>query len=107
MLVNLSTLRSVNTPLGITFTKAELNAILSIYSFQVSRGKWRDYAMDFLRTMAVFSIFKNSSEQPIISIVKTPGNTSTGYIYELFFEKKRLSRSPDLVKALERLKDSI
>lgn len=89
----------------LTFSKNELNAILSIYSYQVAKGKWRDYAMDFLKQMAVFSIFRHSSEQPLVSIIKTRGNTSSGYLYELFFEKKRIARSGDLSTALQSLKD--
>ncbi len=115
MLVHLETLRSAKTsvhdtpPLrhAVTFSKNELNAILSLYSYQVAKGKWRDYAMDFLKHMAVFSIFRHSAEQPLVSIIKTPGNTSSGYIYELFFEKKRLSRSADLAVALQSLHDRL
>lgn len=92
---------------SLTFSKNELNAILSIYSFQVAKGKWRDYAMDFLKQMAVFSIFRHSSEQPLVSIVKTRGNTASGYIYELFFEKKRIARSGDLAIALQNLRDKL
>lgn len=91
----------------VAFTKAELNAILSIYSYQVAKGTWRDYAMDFLKSMAVFSIFRHTAEQPLVSIVKIPANTSSGYIFECFFDKKKLSRTPDLGAALQALRDAI
>ena len=31
------------------FTRAELNQLLGLYSRHVSRGVWRDYAIDFDR----------------------------------------------------------
>lgn len=115
MLVHIDTLRSTKipephfaaTPHTVTFTKNELNVILSIYSYQVAKGKWRDYAIDFLKQMAVFSIFKNSAEQPLVSVVKIPGNTSSGYIYEVFFEKKRISRTAELATAIQALRDRL
>jgi len=105
MLVDLQTVRTSSAKNFLAFNKAELNAILSIYSYQVAKGTWRDYAMDFLKDMAVFSIFRHSAEQPLAAIVKIPGNTSSGYIYECFFEKKRLSRTPELGTALQALRD--
>lgn len=106
MLIQLAPVRPSSRDF-VAFTKAELNAILTIYSYQVAKGTWRDYAMDFLKNMAVFSIFRHTAEQPLVSIVKIPGNTSSGYIYECFFEKKRLSRTPELSAALQALRETI
>lgn len=92
---------------SVRFSKHELNNILSLYSYQVAKGSWRDYAIDFLKHMAVFSIFRNSSEQPLAAIIKTPGNTASGYIYELFFDKKRLARSGHLEKILQTLQTKL
>ena len=39
------------------FDRADLMRILSVYSRQVSRGLWRDYAIDHRSNMAVFSIY--------------------------------------------------
>lgn len=106
MLVNLTTAKPP-TKNFVAFTKAELNAILSIYSYQVAKGTWRDYALDFLKQMAVFSIFRHTAEQPLVSIVKIPANTASGFVYECFFEKKRLSRTAELATALQALKDAV
>jgi hypothetical protein len=38
----------------------------------VAAGEWRDYAIDFLRDRAVFSVFRRSSEVPIYRIEKNP-----------------------------------
>ena len=38
----------------------------------VAAGEWRDYAIDFLKDRAVFSVFRRSSEVPIYRIEKNP-----------------------------------
>ena len=53
-----------------TFSRRELSQILSIYGARVQSGKWKDYAIDSLPDMAVFSIFRSSREQPLYSITK-------------------------------------
>src|SRR5215475_3621239 len=52
------------------FDRAELMCILPVYSRQVSRGLWRDYAIDHRSNMAVFSIYRRSQEQPLFAIAK-------------------------------------
>jgi len=54
------------------FTRRELSQMLSVYSRRVADGEWRDYAIDFLRDRAVFSIFRRASEVPIYRIEKDP-----------------------------------
>ena len=56
----------------VTFDRRELNRILSLYGRMVAAGEWRDYAIDFLRDRAVFSVFRRSSEVPIYRIEKNP-----------------------------------
>ena len=51
----------------VTFDRRELNRI-----FMVAAGEWRDYAIDFLRDRAVFSVFRRSSEVPLYRIEKSP-----------------------------------
>jgi len=55
-----------------TFSKGELSLILSVYGERVKRGEWRDYAIDSLQDMAVFSIFRSSQEAPLYAIAKIP-----------------------------------
>ena len=38
----------------------------------VADGEWRDYAIDFLRDRAVFSVYRRASEVPIYRIEKDP-----------------------------------
>jgi len=56
----------------VTFDRLELNRILTLYGRMVSAGEWRDYALDFLDEVAVFSIFRRSSEMPLFRIEKQP-----------------------------------
>ena len=56
----------------VTFNRLELNRILNLYGRMVAAGEWRDYAIDFLKDTAVFSIFRRASEVPIYRIVKDP-----------------------------------
>jgi hypothetical protein len=56
----------------VTFDRRELNRILDLYGRMVAAGEWRDYAIDFLKDRAVFSIFRRSSEMPIYRIEKDP-----------------------------------
>ncbi len=60
------------SPLRVTFNRLELNRILNLYGRMVADGEWRDYAIDFLRDRAVFSVFRRASEVPIYRIEKDP-----------------------------------
>ncbi|HEY0917943.1 DUF2794 domain-containing protein [Devosia sp.] len=57
---------------AVSFDRRELMAILNVYGRKVSTGEWRDYAIDFLRERALFSIYKRSSERPLYVIEKNP-----------------------------------
>ena len=56
----------------VTFERGELDRILGLYGRKVAEGEWRDYAIDFLKDRAVFSVFHRASEIPIYSIEKNP-----------------------------------
>src|ERR1700712_2064231 len=59
-------------PGRVTFNRLELNRILNLYGRMVADGEWRDYAIDFLKDRAVFSVFRRASEVPIYRIEKDP-----------------------------------
>ena len=56
----------------VTFDRRELDRILNLYGRMVADGEWRDYAIDFLKDRAVFSVFRRASEVPIYRIEKDP-----------------------------------
>jgi hypothetical protein len=59
-------------PGKVTFTRRELDRILGLYGRMVAAGEWRDYAIDFLKDRAVFSVFRRASEVPLYRIEKDP-----------------------------------
>ncbi|WP_248306089.1 MULTISPECIES: DUF2794 domain-containing protein [unclassified Devosia] len=56
----------------VAFDKRELMIILNVYGKKVGAGEWRDYAMDFLKDRALFSIYARVSERPLFVIEKNP-----------------------------------
>jgi len=63
---------SPQKPSQIAFNRKELSAILNIYGQMVSKGDWKDYAMDFMPDKAVFSIYRKASEHALYRIEKVP-----------------------------------
>jgi Protein of unknown function (DUF2794) len=63
---------SAATQPRVTFDRRELSRILGLYGRKVAAGEWRDYAIDFLRDRAVFSVFRRASEVPLYRIEKNP-----------------------------------
>jgi hypothetical protein len=61
-----------SVPGKVTFSRRELDRILGLYGRMVAAGEWRDYAIDFLKDRAVFSVFRRASEVPIYRIEKDP-----------------------------------
>ncbi len=66
--VRLADYRSRRT--RISFSRSELSLLLSLYSRHVSRGEWRDYAIDQGAGAAVFTVFRRSEDLPAYTITK-------------------------------------
>jgi hypothetical protein len=56
----------------VSFSRKELDLILRVYGMRVAEGDWRDYAVDFSRDQASFSVFRRTCEMPLYRIVKEP-----------------------------------
>ena len=56
----------------VTFGREELRTLFGLYGRRVAEGEWRDYAIDFRRDKAVFSIYRRSSEMPLYRVEKDP-----------------------------------
>jgi hypothetical protein len=90
-------------PHQVTFNRRELNRILDLYGRKVAAGEWRDYALDFLKDRAVFSVYRRSSEVPLYRIEKDPALarkqgaysviSATGHILRRGHELDRVLRS--------------
>ncbi len=59
-------------PARVVFDRKELTTLLGIYGRMVAAGEWRDYAIDFMKDRAVFSVFRRSTEYPLYRIEKNP-----------------------------------
>jgi len=59
-------------PWKVTFERRELTRILDLYGRKVASGEWCDYAIDFLKDRAVFSVFCHAAAMPIYRIEKHP-----------------------------------
>jgi Protein of unknown function (DUF2794) len=67
-----STVVPAQQAMQVAFNRQELSAILDVYGRHVATGEWRDYAMDFGREAATFSVYRRTSEVPIYRIEKCP-----------------------------------
>jgi hypothetical protein len=61
-----------SAPAQISFDRRELSLLLNLYGGKVAAGEWRDYALDFMPSKAVFSVFQRSSDAPLYRIEKVP-----------------------------------
>lgn len=90
----------------VAFDRAELGAILSLYGRMVAAGEWRDYAMSFLREVAVFSVFRRATETPLYRIEKRPRlRAAQGQYAVIAMDGRVLKRGHDLpvvLRVLER-----
>lgn len=87
----------------IFFTRGELNQLLSLYSRQVMRGEWRDYAIDQQDGVALFSMFRRSQELPLYTIAKTAPGTSRQGDYILLSGRQRVATGAALSDVLGQL----
>jgi Protein of unknown function (DUF2794) len=83
------------------FTRSELNQLLGLYSRQVTRGVWRDYAIDHRDGMALFSVFRHTQEAPVYRIVKTAPAGTRPSEFVVQSGRQRLRVSGSLADALD------
>ena len=92
----------------IFFSKLELTSILSLYSKQVSRGFWKDYALDSQNGTAIFSIFRHTHDKPIYQIIKKRlkglKNINEFYILK---DSELISKSTDLLMILKKFEKKL
>lgn len=89
-------------PSTVAFDRRELSDILAVYGRKVAAGEWRDYAMDFNREAAVFSVYRKASEWPLYRIEKAPKNARKQGAYSVITATGLiLKRGHDLKRVLE------
>jgi hypothetical protein len=82
------------------FTRAELNQLLSLYSRNVMRGVWRDYAIDHREGHALFSVFRHSHEAALYTIVKSVASSASPPEFVVMSGRQRLQAGSTLGDAL-------
>jgi len=85
----------------ISFDRRELLQIMGLYGRMVSAGEWRDYALSFMKEVAVFAAFRRSAENPLYRIEKRPKLRQKQGQYALIgAEGQVLKRGNDLLSLL-------
>ncbi|HWD58990.1 MAG TPA: DUF2794 domain-containing protein [Stellaceae bacterium] len=83
------------------FTRSELNQLLGLYSRNVMRGVWRDYAIDHREGRALFSVFRSSQEAALYTIVKSAASAASPAEFAVMSGRQRLQTGATLGDALD------
>src|SRR5689334_24755888 len=83
------------------FTRSELNQLLGLYSRNVIRGVWRDYAIDHRDGQALFSIFRHTHESALYTIVKSVGSSGGEAQFTVLSGRQRVRIARTLPEALD------
>ena len=84
-----------------TFSRTDLNRLLSLYSRRVASGEWRDYAIDLKGDMAVFSVYRHTHDRPLYSIAKRRVQGGKSLEYLVFSGAERIKRASSIGDALQ------
>jgi len=89
---------------SVAFHRTELAIILSLYGRMVAAGEWRDYGISCLREVAVFSVFRRTTENPLYRIEKRPKLQNRQGMYAIIgIDGQILRRGQDLRAVLRTL----
>ncbi|HEV8029830.1 MAG TPA: DUF2794 domain-containing protein [Stellaceae bacterium] len=83
------------------FTRSELNQLLGLYSRNVARGIWRDYAIDHRDGQALFSIFRHTHESAAYTIVKSLSPAASAAEFIVLSGRQHLRAARSLAEALD------
>ncbi|MBT4770702.1 MAG: DUF2794 domain-containing protein [Rhodospirillaceae bacterium] len=83
----------------VSFSRQELSALMAIYATRVAQGEWRDYSITLNSRMAVFSIFRHSSDQPLYTFAKMLGLANRPNKY-ILFNGRKIFRSSTTIEDL-------
>ena len=94
--------QSSRTPDEVSFDRKELGLILRVYGRMVAAGEWRDYAIAAMRDLAVFAVFRRTSETPLYRIEKRPKLRARQGLYAVIgMDGQVLRRGHDLDQVLK------
>ena len=86
------------------FSKSELSKILNCYSLGVSKGNWKDYAIDFNKNEAIFFIYKHSWATPCCVLKKSKEVKKRKITYGLSLSNAKKSNFSDIDKLIKYLR---
>jgi len=102
--MNLVTPRSNLDNSKLFFSKSELTKILKCYSIGVSKGNWKDYAIDFTKNDAIFLIYKHSWTSPDCVLSKLKEREREKITYKLSISNKKYKNFSNLDELISSLK---
>ena len=85
----------------VSFSKKDLNSIISIYSKNVANGIWKDYSINFEKNYAEFSIYKHTYASPEFSIIKD--KKKNYFIYSRIQELRKSENIKDVLDILKKV----
>ena len=92
---------------NIYFSKKELSLILNIYSINVAKGIWKDYALDHNCRSAFFSIFRNSFESVALIIEKKKKLNGFDFLIKnnnkVLYSSNNINKALDLIQKIPKL----
>ena len=83
-------------PKQVSFGRHELNKLFPLYSRRVRAGEWKDYAIRHGDGLAAFSVFRNTSDEPLYTIIKYAPGTHRSGDYMLCSGRRRIKRGTTL-----------
>jgi Protein of unknown function (DUF2794) len=89
------------------FSRFELNQLLALYSRQVARGEWRDYAIGQRDGAALFAVFRHTHECALFTVVKTAPGASRQGDFTLLGGRQRLATGKTVGDVLTALRCSL
>lgn len=88
-------------PEQVCFDRREFGLIFTVYGRMVAMGEWRDYGLSTLRDVAVFSIFRRTSEFALYRVEKRPALRAKQGMYAVVaMDGRILRRGHDLAQVL-------
>ncbi len=88
------------------FSKVELSKILNCYSIGVSKGNWKDYALNFNANEAIFSFYKHTLASPECILKKFKEKKKKRTFYHLSISNKKNSKYEDIDQTIASIKRS-
>jgi Protein of unknown function (DUF2794) len=89
------------------FSRFELNQLLALYSRQVARGEWRDYAIGQRDGAALFAVFRHTHECALFTVVKAAPGVGRHGDFTLLGGRQHLANGKTVGDVLTALRRSL